>query len=46
MFLAGISARDLDSAARRAAHEPAVAETDEVWLETNGELTIVRGASR
>ena len=46
MLIAGISARDLDSAARRAAHEAAVTATDEVWLETNGELTIVRGAPR
>ena len=42
MLVAGISARDLDAAARRAAHQAELSATDEVWLETNGELTVVR----
>jgi uncharacterized membrane protein YcaP (DUF421 family) len=42
MLVAGISARDLDAAARRARHTPVLSENDDVWLETNGELSIVR----
>jgi uncharacterized membrane protein YcaP (DUF421 family) len=42
MTFAGISARDLEAAARRVRHTPDLSEHDEVWLETNGELSIVR----
>jgi len=37
----GISARDLDAAARREAHRRGADGVTEIWLENSGELTVV-----
>jgi uncharacterized membrane protein YcaP (DUF421 family) len=45
MNLYGISDRDLDQAARREANADSLAGVDEIWLETSGDLSVVKRAT-
>jgi uncharacterized membrane protein YcaP (DUF421 family) len=42
MIRNGISARDLDQAARTRAQVDSVAQCDEAWLETSGDISVVK----
>ena len=42
MNLYGISERDLDQAARKSANADGVEGVDEIWLETSGDLSVVK----